>query len=119
MLRQLRLPGPMPGRSPPVGDAGGRRPEVQSDGPLARCLPSLRQVTVGSRRQWVSTQLLEQYGESADLLGEDYAFRSRDPLEPEIPFVHSKEPQDLVGLFHHFLALFITSQVMAVADVSP
>lgn len=85
---------------------------------LAHCLLKLWQVTVGCR-QGVGPQLPEQFGESADLLREDYTFRSRDPLESEIPLVHSKEPQDLVGLFHHFLALFITSQVMAVADVSP
>ena len=85
---------------------------------LAPCLLSQRQVTVGCR-QGVASQFLDQFGERAHLLREDYTFGSRDPLEPKVLFVRSEESQDPTGLFNHFLALFITSQVMAVADVSP
>jgi len=56
--------------------------------------------------------------EVPDLVGKDISLRGGNPLQPEITLVNAKELQDLVGIVNHQLAFLITSQVMAVTDVS-
>ena len=61
---------------------------------------------------------MEQLREGPDLIGKNVSFGSGNPFQAEIALVHPKELQHPEGFIDDFLALFITSQVMAVTDVS-
>ena len=66
----------------------------------------------------VFAHLLQELREGADLLGKEAPFGRRDPFEAEVLFIDSEELQDFPRILHHLLTLYITSQVMAVTDVS-
>jgi hypothetical protein len=68
--------------------------------------------------QGISTQLPEQLRKRSDLVGKNVSFGSGNPFQAEIALINPKELQDSEGFVDDLLALFITSQVMAVTDVS-
>ena len=68
--------------------------------------------------QRVRSQFLQQAGEGPDLFRENLSFGGRNPLKLQVAFVHAEYFQDLVRSLDDDLAFFITSQVMAVTDVS-
>jgi hypothetical protein len=60
----------------------------------------------------------KQLSEGSYLIGENVAFRSGNPFQPEALLLDSQELQDTVRFLDHLETLLITSQVMAVAEVS-
>ena len=75
-----------------------------------------RRIRLCSQR--ISAQFTEQLREGPDLIGKEVSFGSGNPFQAETALVSPKELQDSESFIDDYLALFITSQVMAVTDVS-